>query len=162
MIVCLVNIGLSTPELQAVLKVGGCRFILIMNLENLGTPVYEQNTQPFNKVTVKSFSEFMGTLEKKDRFPCAHRCPKQYIISSEGKKFWSDYYVDYCKFVEDKQNVDIKIMAFTKFHEYRGWLYPGHTTSCKVVEISDHCIRLKLIISSRISTDHEKILQKMN
>ena len=162
---CLQKCGLSHIEIRAALKCGSGRLTWLRHRKSneVARTNNEKRSHALSQVDVNLFKAFMRTLDVEDGFPCAHRCPKFYILRNGKATTWKELYGDYCDYIEkEKEKMDeesiekLKMMTLGTFREYRIWLFPGHCLSWKKEDVCDHCVRLKIVINNPLSTPEDK------
>ena len=88
---CLLKIGLSTIEIQSMIKVGGeSRLTRLQKITTNQDRVVLPCSHELSTKLVDIFRDFFKQLDSEDGFLCPHRRPKFYVLKNDKAVSWTE------------------------------------------------------------------------
>ena len=82
-LLCLLKIGLSTIEIQSMIKVGGWQLNRLQNFTTNQDRVVLPRSHALSTKSVDIFRDFFKQLDGEDGFLCSHWRPKFYVLKND-------------------------------------------------------------------------------
>ncbi|CAM6105951.1 unnamed protein product [Calypogeia fissa] len=160
-IIGLINQGLSQKEIRAMLPVGGYRCARLKkaietNFENFHTKCGQQKGSTTVTEEQLNFVKTHATAWAiEDGFPCAHRCPRTYILE-EGVT-WKLLHERYKQEAELK---NVRVISHSRWRQLIQYHFPGLRLSRSSEDVCDACVRIEtqLLCTDLSSSLREKLL----
>ena len=157
MIQAMFDLKFSCNEVRVLFGVGGHRIDRIKQKKVAG-----RKSNPRHAATaadILRLTAHMDAFPKEDAFPCAHRRPRQYLLSPTGGDCanWTEVWLHY------KAEMDLgghRVLSWSRWRQYIQRLFPGVLKNRTCEDLCDSCVRIEVELKrTDLSPDERAALE---